>query len=164
MAEKLTSTGDKTEAKLLMLPQSSTAVTPGRKRSLKGVYEYYLGKRNGLDVWLVNGTFIRRKITTEFVYGGNDRVYNFIPESEIWIDSSTDPVEVQFTIEHEICERKFMAEKGLSYDEAHKLASEEEQKERDKNQALIDEKEKETPRVPFSLAESRRLSNGNPWE
>lgn len=161
MAEKLTSIDDKTEEKPLMLSQSST---PARKRSLRGVYEYYLGKRNGLDIWFVNGTFIRRKIIPDFVYGGNDRVYNFIPQGEIWIDSSIDPVEAQFTIEHEILEREFMAGQGLSYDEAHKLATEQEQKLREKNHELIEEKEKETPKVPFSLSESRKLSNGSPWE
>ena len=168
MAEKLNNiidnkVDDKAKAEPLMITQSGSAAA-GRKRSLKGVYEYYLGKRNGLDIWIVNGKFIRRKILSEFVYGGNDRVYNFVPEGEIWIDGSIDPVEAQFAIAHEITERTLMAEKGLSYDEAHKLASEEEGKERDKNQALIDEKEKETPRVPFSLTDSRKLSNGSPWE
>ena len=136
----------------------------GRKRSLKGVYEYYLGKKEGLDVWIVNGKYIRRKILSEFLYGGNDRVYNFIPEGEIWIDGSTDSIEAQFTMRHEIVERNLMAEKGLNYDEAHKLASEDEKKHRDEMQAMIEEKEKETPRVPFSVAESRKLSNASPWE
>jgi len=161
MAGTPTNTDEKTQAKPLTLSPPSP---PARKRSLKGVYEYYIGKRNGLDIWIVNGPFIRRKITTEFVYGGSDRVYNFIPEGEIWIDSSAEAVEAQFTIEHEITERTLLNDQGLSYDEAHKLAAEEEQEARDKNQALIEEKERETPRVPFSLSESRRLSEGSPLE
>lgn len=147
-----------------ILPSTQPPPSNGRRRSLKGVYEYYMGKREGLDVWIVNGSFIRRKILNEFLFGGNDRVYNFIPEGEIWLDGSINAVELEYTTRHELTERKLMAEKGLSYDEAHKIASAEEREQREKNHALIEEKEKETPRVPFSLAESRRLSSGSPWE
>ncbi|MFY9458034.1 MAG: hypothetical protein WAP23_03910 [Candidatus Spechtbacterales bacterium] len=146
------------------LPSTQPPPSNGRRRSLKGVYEYYMGKRDGLDVWIVNGSFIRRKILSEFLFGGNDRVYNFIPEGEIWLDSAINAVELEYTTRHELTERKLIAEKGLSYDEAHKIASIEEQQSREKNYVLIEEKEKETPRVPFSLAESRRLSSGSPWE
>lgn len=161
---------DKTDKQVAATPNGSSSPnnqpppSNGRRRSLKGVYEYYLGKRDGLDVWIVNGSFIRRKILSEFLFGGNDRVYNFIPEGEIWLDGSISAVEVEYTTQHELTERKLMAEKGLSYDEAHKIASVEERQLREKNHALIEEKEKETPRVPFSLAESRRLSSGSPWE
>ena len=134
-----------------------------RPRSLKGVYKYYLGKREGLDIWIVDGSLIRRKIVSEFLYGGNDRVYNFIPEGEIWIDGSIDPMEAEYTIKHEIVERNLMI-KGLAYDEAHKIATDEEMKLREENQKIIEEKEKETPRVPFSLSESRRLSDESPWQ
>ncbi len=156
---------DKTDKKqVATIPNGHPPSSNGRRRSLKGVYEYYLGKKEGLDVWIVNGSFIRRKILSEFLFGGNDRVYNFIPEGEIWLDGSINAVELEYTTQHELTERKLMAEKGLSYDEAHKIASTEEQQQREKNYALIEEKEKETPRVPFSLAESRRLSSGSPWE
>lgn len=155
---------DKTDKQLGTLPSSEPPPSNGRRRSLKGVYEYYIGKREGLDVWIVNGSFIRRKILSEFLFGGNDRVYNFIPEGEIWLDGSINAVELEYTTRHELTERKLIAEKGLSYDEAHKIASTEEQQLREKNYTLIEEKEKETPRVPFSLAESRRLSTGSPWE
>lgn len=155
---------NKTDKPLAILPTAEPPSASGRRRSLKGVYEYYMGKRQGLDVWVVNGTFIRRKILSEFLFGGNDRVYNFVPEGEIWIDGSINAVELEYAIQHELTERKLMAEKSLSYDEAHKMASAEEQQLREKNHILIEEKERETPRVPFSLAESRRLSSGNPWE
>ncbi len=155
---------DKQDKQLATLPSVQPPAANGRRRSLKGVYEYYMGKREGLDVWIVNGSFIRRKILSEFLFGGNDRVYNFIPEGEIWLDSAINSVELEYTTRHELTERKLMAEKGLSYDEAHKIASVEEQQSREKNYALIEEKEKETPRVPFSLSESRRLSSGSPWE
>ena len=155
---------DKTDKQLATLPGTHPPPVNGRRRSLRGVYEYYMGKREGLDVWIVNGSFIRRKILSEFLFGGNDRVYNFIPEGEVWLDNAIDVVELEYTTRHELTERKLIAEKGLSYDEAHKIASVEEQKSREKNHALIEEKEKETPRVPFSLSESRRLSSGNPWE
>lgn len=135
-----------------------------KKAKLKGVYEYYLGKKEGLDIWIVDGTFIRLKILSEFLYGGHDRVYNFIPKGEIWIDGSINATEVEYTIKHEIAERKLMAKKGLSYDEAHKLAAREEKKWREKHQKLIEKKEKKMPFVPFSIAKSRKLSNESPWE
>ncbi|MBI1888596.1 MAG: hypothetical protein HYS15_01545 [Candidatus Spechtbacteria bacterium] len=155
---------DKIDKQLATPPPSEPPPANGRRRSLKGVYEYYMGKREGLDVWIVNGSFIRRKILSEFLFGGNDHVYNFIPEGEIWLDSAINAVELEYTVQHELTERNLIAKKGLSYDEAHKIASVEEQQSREKNHALIEEKEKETPRVPFSLTESRRLSSGNPWE
>jgi len=155
---------NKTDKQLATSSNGQPIPANGRRRSLKGVYEYYIGKRDGLDVWIVNGSFIRRKILSEFLFGGNDHVYNFIPEGEIWLDSAINAVELEYTTRHELTERKLMAEKGLSYDEAHKIASVEEQQSREKNYVLIEEKEKETPRVPFSLSESRRLSSGNPWE
>lgn len=164
MAQEISGKNGKTDNQSATAPNSQPPPASGRRRSLKGVYEYYLGKKDGLDIWVVNGSFVRRKILSEFLFGGNDRVYNFIPEGEIWLDGAINATEVEYTTKHELTERKLIAEKGLSYDEAHRIAGVEEQQLRDKNQALIEEKEKETPRVPFSLAESRRLSSGNPWE
>lgn len=92
-----------------------------KKVNIKKVYLQKLGRRRGLAIWLVDGAFIRQHIYPDFVYGGNDQRYLFIPKGEIWIDSEVSVKEMEFTIAHEIKERKLMA-KGLSYDEAHKKA------------------------------------------
>ena len=136
----------------------------GHKHSLKGVYQYYLGKKEGLDIWVVDGIFIRREVLSEFLYGGNDQVYDFIPKGEIWVDGSTDVTEAQYTILHEIVERNLMVEKKMSYDEAHKIATEKEGKMRDEMEELVVKKEKKSPHVYFAMSDDREQSNESPLE
>lgn len=91
-------------------------------KDIRKVYLHKIGNRNGLEVWLVDGSYIRREIHIDFVYGGNGLRYKFIPENEIWVDDDVSVDELDFTIAHEIYERNLMLE-GLSYDQAHRLAS-----------------------------------------
>jgi hypothetical protein len=82
------------------------------------VYRYYCGKRDDFDIWIVDGAIIRKEIFNEFVYGGNDRRYSFIPVGEIWVDNSITGEEFDLTVLHEINERNLMA-KGMTYFDAH---------------------------------------------
>lgn len=92
-----------------------------KKVNIKGVYLLKLGSKKGLTVWLVNGSKIRRDIYPDFVFGGNDKRYAFIPPKEIWIDGDVSVYELEFTTEHEIHERNLMA-RGMSYEAAHREA------------------------------------------
>ncbi len=71
---------------------------------------------------MVDGNYIRREIFNEFIYGGNDERYTFVPESEIWIDNSISADEFLTTLEHEILERNLMRFNGFTYFDAHDSA------------------------------------------
>ncbi len=85
---------------------------------------------------MVDGPKIRRELYIDFSIGGNDQRYKFIPKNEIWIDNSISVEELQYTIIHEIFERKLL-KKGLTYNRAHDLAAQEEWKYRQKNKSYI---------------------------
>lgn len=79
--------------------------------------------REGLSIWYVNGKVVRETIDPEFVFGGHEFVYSYIPRGELWIDSLADPKEIPFVIFHELRERQLMGKEGKSYDTAHDFAS-----------------------------------------
>lgn len=106
---------------------------------LEGIYRLKLGKRKGLDVWIIDGAKVRRELYTDFIYGGNDQRYKFIPLGEIWIDNAISVEELEFTIIHEIFERDLMLNQGMIYSKAHDLAAQEELKARINKVESIDE-------------------------
>jgi hypothetical protein len=77
---------------------------------------------NKLKIWVVNGELVRDFFFLDFTEGGHDKVYNFIPEKEIWLDDDLSPTERKFVLLHEVHERNLMV-KGLKYDDAHKDSS-----------------------------------------
>lgn len=103
-----------------------------KRVNIKKAYLQKLGKRQSCDIWLVDGCYIRQYIYPDFVYGGNDRRYLFIPKKEIWIDSEVSAKEIEFTILHEIYERRLMA-KGMTYEQAHKKVLDFERRKRQLN-------------------------------
>lgn len=105
---------------------------------LEGIYRLKIGKRRGLDVWIVDGVKVRRELYTDFLFGGNDGRYKFIPTGEIWIDNSISVEELEFTIIHEICELELMKQ-GMTYTKAHELAAQEELKARINKAESIDD-------------------------
>jgi len=82
-------------------------------------YRYYWGEKNGFKVWIIDGALIREKMFNEFLYGGNEERYPFVPEGEIWIYNSISAKEFNTTLEHEINERNLMAKYGMTYFDAH---------------------------------------------
>lgn len=89
------------------------------KVKLSGVYRTMIGKRQGMRVWIVDRDAIVRNLYPEFIMGGNDQRYRFNPLDEVWIDSNIGVEELEYTIEHELIERRLMLERGWSYDRAH---------------------------------------------
>jgi hypothetical protein len=67
---------------------------------------------------LVDGTHVRNRFDSDFSQGGNGYAYDFVPESEIWIDEQIDPVEWPFIAFHE-CEEAELMKQGMDYDRAH---------------------------------------------
>lgn len=78
--------------------------------------------RDSLIICIVNGMIVRNCIDTEFVLGGHDLVYTYIPKNEVWIDGKMDPRELPIVLAHELEERRRM-EEGLPYEIAHEYAT-----------------------------------------
>ena len=81
-----------------------------------------------IHVYLVDGFQVRCRFKTDFIEGGNNNnttgAYLWMPPREIWIEKSIRSDEIQFIMAHEYFETRLMEELNLTYDEAHKLASE----------------------------------------
>ena len=90
--------------------------------AIAGVYRRAGGSEQGHAIWIVDGSLIRRDIYPEFLFGGNDQRYRFIPKGEIWIDDAVTADEYHYTVVHEIREDELMATRGMTYDEAHDSA------------------------------------------
>jgi hypothetical protein len=96
---------------------------------LKPPYIQKVEERGKLQIWLVDGVYIRSHIDEEFTNFGQHYSYPYIPLNELWIDHGTKTDEVPFFIEHLLVEHRLMA-KGMSYDEALSEADRAERKER----------------------------------
>lgn len=90
--------------------------------SAKKVHSKLLGKAGKLSVWLINGRLVRSDFDINFTEGGHDRVYNYVPKNEVWLDDDIIPAERTYVLLHELFERLQMG-KGLTYNQAHRRAS-----------------------------------------
>jgi hypothetical protein len=93
----------------------------GDSTALHDIYRVYAGKRESMDIWIVDGAAIRRDLYPDFGLSGNDLAYHFIPHGEIWLDAQISCEEMEFSIWFELAERKLMAG-GLPYDDAYEKA------------------------------------------
>jgi hypothetical protein len=112
-------------------------------KNVYNVYRRYEGKKDGMKIWIVDGPLIRSKIFNEFLYGGNNARYPFVPAGEIWIDNSISAEEYLYTLAHELNEYKLMTRSGASYSNAHNssLALELKMRNEDEIKARLHEKE-----------------------
>ena len=85
----------------------------------KEIYLKLLKSNKRIKIWLVNGNLVRSLFFIDFVQGGHDKIYHFIPKNEIWIDDDVNPKERKFVLLHELFERNLMC-KGWSYEENRK--------------------------------------------
>jgi len=86
-------------------------------------------KRGDIQVWIVDGGYIRGHVDEEFTNFGQHYRFKFIPQNEFWIDEEAENDERRFFIDHMLIEHRLMA-KGMKYDEAIVQADLEERKER----------------------------------
>ena len=105
---------------------------------LEGIYRLKVGQRKSFNIWIVDGAKIRKELYTDFLFGGNNGRYKFIPEGEIWIDNAISVEELEFTIIHEVFECDLMKQ-GATYAKAHEAATQEELKARINKTESIDE-------------------------
>lgn len=96
--------------------------------------DYYLkriGQRGKIEIWLVDGSLVRRDLDEEFTNFGQHFRFKCIPEYEFWIDKEAVANERRFFIDHLLTEWRLM-KAGLSFEEASNAADAEEQTERNK--------------------------------
>lgn len=92
-----------------------------------------LTTQDGIDIYKVDSEYIRDNIYIDWTMGGHAYVYpNFIPENEIWLESTMNLEDTFTTAIHEITERREMKVNGKSYNNAHDLANLVEQEYRNK--------------------------------
>lgn len=77
---------------------------------------------NGVKVWMVDGCLVRSVLNIDFVQGGHEYVYSWVPPMDVWVDNDIDWTERGFVILHELHERNKMAD-GMAYSQAHDESS-----------------------------------------
>jgi hypothetical protein len=73
--------------------------------------------RDGIQIWLVDGEYVRKNIDEEFTNFGQHFRFTYIPLDEFWIDQEAQDQEYSFFIDHLFIEYSLMKE-GKTYDEA----------------------------------------------
>jgi hypothetical protein len=101
-------------------------------QKLKPVYLEKVGQRDSIEIWIVDGTYIRDHLNEEFTNFGQHYAYDFIPENQFWLDKEAVNDEQKFYIDHLLVEHKLMSE-GMPYDDALETADKVEMSERIKS-------------------------------
>lgn len=79
---------------------------------------------NGLKVDHVDGGPIRQSGAYDFMLGGHDNFYKFMPKDTIAIERTSSPQDQKFVLLHELIERQLMQKKDVGkYQEAHHIAN-----------------------------------------
>ena len=76
---------------------------------------------HGLQIALVDGTYVRNHHDSDFSQGGNGFRYRFVSRREIWIDAQISRDEWPLIAFHE-CREVELMRRGMSYDQAHNIA------------------------------------------
>jgi hypothetical protein len=97
--------------------------------SLKPPYLRKDQMRGDIQIWIVDGAYIRGRMDEEFTNFGQHYRYPYIPDKEFWIDQEAENNEKAFFIDHLLVEHELMA-KGMAYDRAIEKADRAERAER----------------------------------
>jgi hypothetical protein len=98
-------------------------------KPLKPPYLQRVEERGAIQVWIVDGSYVRGHIDEEFTNFGQHYRYPFIPNDEFWIDQEAHNDEGRFFIDHLLVEHNLMA-RGVSYEKALVAADSVERRER----------------------------------
>lgn len=98
-------------------------------RNNEGVYLKKIGDHGDLEVWLVDGSLVRRDLDENFTEYEHHARYKFIPANELWIEKDTNEDEWKYFLENVDLERKYISE-GMTLEEAVEKANGTEQKDR----------------------------------
>src|SRR5688572_5649350 len=80
-----------------------------------------LGRRGGIEIWQVDGAWIRQRRDVDFTNFGHHGSFDFVPPDEIWLDVEADPDEKHLFLRHALAEWREV-KKGADYEEARKRA------------------------------------------
>jgi hypothetical protein len=97
------------------------------KAPLKPAYLKKVDDRGDIQVWIVDGAYIRGHIDEEFTNFGQHYRFPYIPVNEFWIDREAKQDELEFFIDHLLVEHRLMAG-GMSYEKALPQADRQERK------------------------------------
>lgn len=92
-------------------------------------YLQKIDEQGNLQVWIVDGSYVRTHIDEEFTNFGQHYSFSCIPKDELWIDQEAENDERRFFIDHLLVEHRLM-EKGVDYDKALVEADKIERRER----------------------------------
>lgn len=131
-------------------------------KKVGGVYQYYIGKKDNYNIWIVDGNQVRLKIFSSFLYGGNEQRYPFNPKGEIWIDNAISCEEYYLTLAHELNERHLMAKFGWTYLASHDSSLSVEQTIRHSNEEICRAHEASLEKVPVTDYDNIKEIKGIP--
>ncbi|OGZ35226.1 MAG: hypothetical protein A2V60_00140 [Candidatus Portnoybacteria bacterium RIFCSPHIGHO2_01_FULL_39_19] len=101
----------------------------------KDIYIKKIGIRGHIDIWLVDGTKIRRDLDEEFTNFGHHYFFEFIPENEFWIDREHKKGEIRYFVDHMLIEHRLISE-GKDFEYAEERANRVEKRERAKSKLV----------------------------
>jgi hypothetical protein len=103
-------------------------------------YLRMLERIDSIDVWVVDGQYVRESLDEEFTNFGQHFRFPFIPANQFWLDRENVPGEEGFFVDHLLVEYRLMA-RGMDYDHALDKADAAEQSERAKTRLALDGQE-----------------------
>jgi hypothetical protein len=87
------------------------------KDDRKALYIHRIRTERDVEIWQVDGKYIRDNVDVDFPNLGQPFAYPFIPKNEFWLDTEQDPDEQDFFIAHLFSEYDHMKD-GMSYETA----------------------------------------------
>lgn len=132
-----------------------------RRRVAREPRERYVRKSGDLEVWIVDGSWVRKNIDEEFNNYGHHYSYREIPKGELWLDRETDPDEQKFYIGRMRLEYH-LREKGIDEETARRRANAHERRQRIRAGDLRKVKKGKAVVQPYAVHERlwKTLSNG----
>lgn len=115
---------------------------------LLGIHRVPAGRCGKAQIWIVDGPLVRSELHPDFCFGENGMRENFIPQDEIWLDSSMSAFETHFAILRQ--KRTYaLSSSGVPEERAYDLALGAQLVEREKQAKLARKHELALPPVRY---------------
>lgn len=102
----------------------------------EGIYKAFNAVRSGHEVWVVDGSLVRKHIDVDFAFpGAHSFKKSYVPEGEIWLDAATSCATLPLAMVELITMLKAMRS-GASRDDAYDLAHAAREQERERQRWL----------------------------
>ena len=86
---------------------------PPDTASFRLPYLEKVGQREGINIWIVDGAYVRMDLDQDFTNYGQHYVCSYIPEDEFWIDKEGQSDELELFIDRLLVEHRLMAHEGM---------------------------------------------------